>query len=732
MNGAARAFGGVLQSGDMNEPPPSSIGERIEALVAEILALEQVFATRDGDTDELASRPGPGAREEDLAAIERFHARTLPDDYRTFLARHDGWKGFAWGTWLYTTAELHGDAYTRGFIDDDMDEPLPPELDEAVVIGASENDASVVMLLPSGAIVEWLYDETCRWPSFVAYLDGRRDTLRGMLEAGNAVRAKVATEWEPALRARRDALVEAEIAALVASAGPRAPVARPSNASPTASSPEPAALQIERAGKIVGRVNLQLQLFLGAYPSPDEVTATFRAFRARFPVAGKLGWMHARAYAFGLTEAPHPDDEGFRAGLMPDDTGHFGLRAQVDPGDGDVYTLNVRGVPAANDDEATARASFCEVLAPASASPAAMLALVEDLARILPVRSGHVGYAPYATGSAARDAEVREQLFTWHRRFFALNAGPIDGFLPGALSRVVTASWVTVLGPCFARALEATLADLPPTVTPRRVPVSSGGAALVLVAGTAPTLGDLAAEGYPEAIASVAAALAPVALTRVYETGTLKLGARWFTTQSEEVEPFVAHSATRAFLARYLAPDAFAGPSVREQAEDFLARVSAAASDATWKDRWEAEKRGGRAWAFGTLLDFLGNATRGAPGADVSLEALAFALGFEDGHPDVIAGRYLYGCLQRNAMDAARSILPRALAIALARSESSGAKVIYWNAACCLARMNDEDGVYAMFEAAKRVGGDLAAMAADDDLAALAATPRFRAFTSPA
>lgn len=162
--------------------------------------------------------PGRTAREPDIAALERFHSRTLPADYRTFLACHDGWEAFAWETWLRATKQLHGKAYTRGFIDSDWDEPLPPELDEAIVIGASVNDASVVMLLANGEVVDWLYEETGRAPSFLAYLEEPRDTLCNTIAAGDAARARVVAEWDRERRAERDAMVEAETAQILANA----------------------------------------------------------------------------------------------------------------------------------------------------------------------------------------------------------------------------------------------------------------------------------------------------------------------------------------------------------------------------------------------------------------------------------------------------------------------------------------------------------------------------------
>src|SRR5947209_2268164 len=78
------------------------------------------------------------------------------------------------------------------------------ELEQALIIGTNENDATLIMLLDSGEVVDFLYEETERYPSIAEYLKSRKDTLLAMREAAHKQRGIVEREWTPEFRRRDD------------------------------------------------------------------------------------------------------------------------------------------------------------------------------------------------------------------------------------------------------------------------------------------------------------------------------------------------------------------------------------------------------------------------------------------------------------------------------------------------------------------------------------------------
>ncbi|WP_285689431.1 type VI immunity family protein [Actinoplanes sp. NBRC 103695] len=292
-------------------------------------------------------------------------------------------------------------------------------------------------------------------------------------------------------------------------------------------------------------VRLNLVLYLGAYPSPAEVLACFRAFRRHFPVAGTMRWELPNRFGSYPTTADGPDDESW-ADRMRVETGMFGIRLSV----GD-YTLNVCGIPAS--DDGAERASFCEVIVPADADHEQLARLADDLVAVLPVRSGHGGFSAYAS---KRGPEPYNQVFAWCQRFFAIDVGSVDGFLEATSRRVLGAGWLTVLGPTFTQYLtehtapqfEASGIDI------RRIPHG-----LIIRAGDAPTLGDIQRGEFPTLMADVDQFLQPLKANSWHRTSMMSIGGgHWWSVQTHDLPgAFTEHRATAAWLARFADPAAF-------------------------------------------------------------------------------------------------------------------------------------------------------------------------------
>jgi len=713
----------------------SEVDSRIDELVAAIIAEQDIEARRNGwDRD---SEPRAPAPEDEIVAAESARGRSFPQPYRCFLARHDGWQYQSAGLSLFSCAELAGTdeeqlyEIAREPLEDlRADGEVPDELDQAMLIGASENDATLILLLESGEVVDWLYEQTDRFEDFIDYLEHHRTELVSENAASDAARARVGAEWEPALRAERDAALLTELRSVLADAKTGTAleaVTTPPDAAPADSMPpactarslvvhaggEDEADEDEAESEIGAEVSLRLVLYLGAQPSPAEIEAAYRAFRQAFPVAGELTWMPAHQYCFPEETDADPDVLDFLADLAPDDSGHFGLRAMVTV-DGDPrcrYTLNLRGLPPEqHDDEHRARASFCEVLVPADASAEAMAALTRALVECLPVRSGHAGFAAYS------DAEEpsNDVIFGWCRRFFALDVGLIDGWLSSAHHRLRNAAWLTILGPGFATALdEVGRLSFAPQFEGEIVLDRTSSGSVIVRTGVAPVLGDIARGEFPAALAAVDRMIEPLHCGTYYQPGMFSAGGIYFSTLSEELAPFAGHHATAGFVRRLIEPRAFLC-TPREQAEALLGRL-AAEFDSKELAAWQED--GGQ--DFSTLMRLLYNATCAHPTSDLAVEALEFAGRYDTGAVELAMNNLLYALFARREIERGLAVMPRALTYA------EKDPPLLHNAACIYVAAGQLEPALECVRLAKQYGYDVAKLRADDDLAPLRALPGY-------
>jgi hypothetical protein len=295
----------------------------------------------------------------------------------------------------------------------------------------------------------------------------------------------------------------------------------------------------------VAVVRLNLVLYLGAYPSPAEVLACFRAFRRRFPVAGTMRWGLPSRFGSVPTTADGADDESW-ADRMRVESGFFGIRLSV----GD-YTLNVCGIPAS--DDGAERASFCEVIVPAAADHEQLARLADDLVAVLPVRSGHGGFSAYASERAG--PEPYRQIFAWCQRHFALDVGYVDGFLESTSRRVLGAGWLTVLGRTFTQYLTE---HAPQRLETPGIEIRRSPHGLIIRAGDAPILGDVQRGEFPTLMAEVDEFLQPLKAKAWHRTSTISMSGHWWRAQTNDLPgAFTEHRATAAWLARFADPAAF-------------------------------------------------------------------------------------------------------------------------------------------------------------------------------
>ncbi|HKP60299.1 MAG TPA: type VI immunity family protein [Polyangiales bacterium] len=695
--------------------------DRIRALVKEILSLEHEAARREGtEMDSRAGTPAPATRIQAAQAAREFE---FSPEYRAFLELHDGWQSFSWSMSLRSSAELASAEYTRGWLDDG-DEAPPPALERALAIGASDSDAALLLLLPNGEVVDWLYQEEQRFPNFIALLQDRREVLERMQASATAARARVQREWTQAYRDQADAELLPELRELLAGAVDPQPSAagEPAPEQPLPAEVAPEALVLRDGETLRAEVELQLVLYLSAAPSPAEVRATWAAFRRHFPVQGTLQWTQAHHYQFGLQTAESADDLALVERLDIDAEGYFGLRALLTAADGGGrYTLNLRGLPPidADGDAPLPQASFCELLLPSNASAQALAALARELLEFLPVRSGHAGYAASGDESAVSCA----QIFAWCRRFLALDVGRVDGFLPGAWSRLRGASWLTLLGRPFASALEEA----------RRFPsgaqVERCKRGVLIRAGAAPTLGDVARGEFPAQIAGVAQALEPLLLDSYDERGMFATGGRFLHVLRDELPSFAPHGFTHAFLRRLVDPATFLGQTPRERAEALLRRLAPGKGRVAFTHWQQALQKGQASPKLLARLLAVAAAAHGCESVDAA-RALEWTIDYSHITADEILLDQSYNNLLiayqfTGELERARRLLP----YALERAERN--PFIYHSAACVLVKLGElEQGLTCVRWAKQHGYPHMDRLREDRDLSPIASDPRFEAIFS--
>ncbi|MBG6134265.1 type VI immunity family protein [Longispora fulva] len=534
----------------------------MHAAIAEIIDVARRTAALEAD-DELDPPGGPAGEEAVARAVRRFGDKLSPA-YLDFLRQHDGWSDCPWGMRLFSVDELCGEVgeWAKGMLEDlDDDGEMPAELTDAVVIGKCDNTAQTLLLVGSGEVVDFLYEEDCRYPDLNGYLADVLEMVRDVLRATEREQRSAAEQTDPGWRAEAESTLLAELRAELADAPSEGrPAGPPVPASPGGERPAPVTpaelVHRDGDGTELAYVRLNLVLYLGAYPSREELVGAFRAFRRHFPVDGDLIWGLPARFYVKQNRAADPDSEEWADAVRADGSGMYGIRLAI----GD-HVLNLCGVP--DNDDGEPRAAFCEVMLPVDADPRRLVALAAELAELLPVRSGHGGFSAYASSSAQRSAY--REIFRWCRRFLGLDVGHLDGWLVSARRWVLGAGWLTVLGPTFATVLAErggapTFAD--PTIEVRDL---RGGGVLIR-AGAAPTLGDVARARFPHAQAEVDHYLEPLKLTRWTHTALLMMGdSAWQVGGDELPGGFYDHRMTGAWLRRLLDPAAFLGPSVLDR-----------------------------------------------------------------------------------------------------------------------------------------------------------------------
>jgi hypothetical protein len=694
----------------------------IERLVSEIMVLKQREAERGDRRAPIA--PEAPAAESAIATAEARRGVRIHEQYRSLLLHHDGWKRFSGGVSLYSATELAGEVETSiyfpgGWKMDTVvkDCGLSKELQRALVIGESENDARLVFLLPSGEIVDWLYEEDGRSRDFIAFLERERASLAKWEGTAAEARAKVRDEWLPATRARREAALLTELRSTLAAPRRELPaLVVPPASEPVLSPVTPGELEARgQYDMVAASVHLSLMLYLGAQPSPDEVKAVYLAFRRLFPVAGALEHEPGHKFALSRTQAD-PDELGFLESLEPDDFGYFGLRAEIASGSDDAhkYTLNVRGLPPedgdSEDEEQTrARASFCEVMVPPDENPEALFALACELMDALPVRSGYAGFGAYGKPErAANDA-----IFDWCQRFFALEVGHGDGWFDVMVNHVRGASWLTLFGETMTQALdEAGRLEHKAPITMHRCQRG-----VIVRAGDAPTLGDVARGEFPFAIAEVERAIQPLKPVTYREHQEFTLAGLHFSGVANQLSPFASHHATEGFLLRLVTPSAFL-ETPRRKAEAILEQLTSLYGGGELA-KWRANREEG--WrAFQTLLNLIYEQTRPNLTKDESIAALQFLLQFDSAPLGFTVNRLLCAFLQRGDIDRALAMMDFALAF----SEEN--PYILHNAACIFSRAGDYAAALECVLGAKRVGyKNMESLLKEEDLDILRALPGF-------
>lgn len=136
---------------------------------------------------------GPPASPDQIAALETRLGKPLPQSYRAFLERHNGWSDFEADGKLLATSDHNAEwvqekiQYWNELWDTDSDNPfehgaLPVMLGESLnhflVLDPRRIDENGKLLF---VVYDYMHEETC-YHDFLAYLQNRLDVLQLLID----------------------------------------------------------------------------------------------------------------------------------------------------------------------------------------------------------------------------------------------------------------------------------------------------------------------------------------------------------------------------------------------------------------------------------------------------------------------------------------------------------------------------------------------------------------------
>jgi hypothetical protein len=199
------------------------------------------------------------------------------------------------------------------------------------------------------------------------------------------------------------------------------------------------------------------------------------------------------------------------------------------------------GAPAAGlayhevDDVVAGRTGVLQLVLPLTAGPGALLELAQLLGDGTPYWSGTGGYVA-TWNDRAKEAAFRA-VYAWCKRCLGLDVQVPDEMAVQARRVLPGVNWITLIGTPLRDARDLRLAPF----DDESVMVAPLGRGTLVLAGPAPTLGDLNQLEYPAPYAAVARALAPYLVEELLLYG-----------------PFSHEDRGRTWLRRFVEPEAWA------------------------------------------------------------------------------------------------------------------------------------------------------------------------------
>jgi hypothetical protein len=193
-------------------------------------------------------------------------------------------------------------------------------------------------------------------------------------------------------------------------------------------------------------------------------------------------------------EDDEDDDDGEEAGL--DDPS--GLHDRYNE---DVPAAGIRQVECA---------SLCRVQMPEDTDPACLSAMARELAKILPVLSGHGGLA--CNYDPWRKYQAFDVIFGWAKRYIGLDVHDLTHTLPLMRDSAKCAGWLTLIGEPLWSTLLAARGGAAPRFS-EGVTLETHADIALMVAGDAPTPGDRNRQMFPTHYAAVDRELKPILLS---------------------------------------------------------------------------------------------------------------------------------------------------------------------------------------------------------------------------
>ncbi len=274
-----------------------------------------------------------------------------------------------------------------------------------------------------------------------------------------------------------------------------------------------------------------LTIYLAEAPDGAQAAAALEVYRAVCPAQKQRLVTGTRAPGFAsLSDAPGRD-------LLLAHIDRMNRRrdqaiAVWDGAYRDSWYFTLGGVPS---EHGQPRASFCKLTFPGNVDAEDIVRIAIKLSDVLPMRSGHAGWAAHF--DADRKSDAFNRIFAWAKRYIGLEVEDLNVTLGYVLHAIKSVNWLTLVGDELWQKANKS-GDVASRFGPD-IELHRTKQGIVIQAGHGPVLGDRNAGVVPPLYGRVACALGHLVVEE----------------HREFAGRFAEEGATMAYLRRFIDPE---------------------------------------------------------------------------------------------------------------------------------------------------------------------------------